>query len=110
MPNRPGKLVFVAAACLAVTAAWSPPADAAGRDQMQECATRVLGRLAKAKAPEDQVGPAIVKECDRQLRAALSDAIKTGEAGGCTVESCLKLAQERAADESTEMYRQRASQ
>ena len=69
-----------------------------------------MTRLAKAKTPEDKVGPAIVKECDRQLRAALSDAIKTGEAGACTIESCLKMAQERASDESTEMYRQRVSQ
>jgi hypothetical protein len=40
------------------------------------------------------------------LRATLAEAIKRGEAGGCTVESCLDLARTRASAEAMAAYRQ----
>lgn len=101
------RLGIVTVVALVGAMPWALPAEAAARDQMEACGSRVMARLSKAKASEDKVGPAIVKECDKQLRASLAEAIKTGEAGGCTVESCLALARERATEESTEMYRQK---
>ena len=84
-------------------------AQAAARRTMEQCVNRVVANLAKAKTPEAEVGAAIVAQCDKPLRATLADAIKTGEAGGCTVESCLSMAQSRASDEATQLYRQRVT-
>ncbi len=50
-----------------------------------------------------------MRECDAQLRSTLAAAIKSGEAGGCTVESCLTMAQGRAAEEATAAYRAQVS-
>ena len=98
------------AAPFALLAFASPPAEAGGgRQSMEQCVQRVLTKLYRAKAPETQVGPSIVQECDAQLRATLAAAIRSGEAGGCTVESCLSMAQGRAAEEATAAYRAQVS-
>ena len=81
--------------------------SAGGRSSMERCVDRVLTRLARARAPERQVGPAVVASCDRPLRASLAAAIRSGEAAMCTVESCLATARQRAAQEATMAYRQR---
>ena len=83
-------------------------AQARSRQSMEQCVQRVLASLAKAGAPETQVGPAVISQCDGPLRATLAESIRTGEAGSCTVESCLALARERAAGEATAAYRQAA--
>lgn len=107
MVDRLGLFVFAVAAGFASIAALPQPAEAAARDAMQACATRVMGQLSKSGTPAERVGPTVVRQCDRQLRAALAEAIKTGEAGGCTVESCIAMAQERASEESTQQYQAR---
>src|SRR4051794_36593558 len=74
------------------TATLSPPAHAApGRYSMEQCVDRVLSRLARAGADEAQVGPTVLSQCDGPLRAALADAIQSGEAPLCTVESCMGM-------------------
>jgi hypothetical protein len=75
---------------------------------MESCVERVLTRLARARAPETRVGPAVVSSCDRPLRASLAAAIRSGEAAMCTVESCIGVARQRAADEAVASYRRRA--
>ena len=77
------------------------------RSSMEGCVERVLSRLARARAPETQVGRAIVSSCDRPLRASLATAIRSGEAAMCTVESCIGMARQRAVEEATAAYRQR---
>jgi hypothetical protein len=74
---------------------------------MDACVQRVLTRLARSRAPESRVGRAVVSSCDRPLRASLAAAIRSGEAAMCTVESCLAVARQRAAEEATAAYRQR---
>lgn len=74
---------------------------------MERCVERVLSRLARSRAPETQVGRAVVSSCDRPLRMNLAAAIRSGEAAMCTVESCIGLARQRAAEEATDAYRQR---
>jgi hypothetical protein len=73
---------------------------------MEQCVQRVLTRLARARAPETQVGSAVLTQCDAQLRARLAAAVRSGEAAGCTVESCLDTARSRAAAEAIGVYRQ----
>jgi hypothetical protein len=111
MPN-PGLIRLSAslfASALFVATLWSAPAYAqrGGRSSMEGCVARVLTRLARARAPERQVGPAVVASCDRPLRASLAAAIRSGEAAMCTVESCISMARQRAAEEATASYRQR---
>jgi len=76
---------------------------------MEQCVDRVLARLVRAKVPESQVSPAVLSACDGPLRVTLGEAIQSGEAPFCTVESCLDLdmARSRAAQEATQEYRQR---
>ena len=85
-----------------------PPAAqaAGGRQAMQQCTTRVLSGLARQRASEDQSGSAVLTRCDGPLRAALAEAIQSGEAPNCTVESCLDMARSRAAAEAIQAYRQ----
>lgn len=80
--------------------------SAKGRQSMEQCVKTQLASLARARTPEQQVGAVVVAKCDGPLRATLADAIKTGEAGGCTVQSCLAIAKERASAEAAEAYRQ----
>ena len=79
---------------------------AEARGQMERCVDRVLARIARSKAPEAQVGRAVISECDGSLRATLASAIKTGDAAFCSVESCIGMARDRAAQEATLAYRE----
>ena len=99
--------VFVSTLFLATL--WCAPAQAqrGARSSMESCVARVLTRLARTRAPERRVGPAVVASCDRPLRANLAAAIRSGEAAMCTVESCIGIARQRAAEEATASYRQR---
>ena len=87
----------LAAASLPATAQM-PQGGAGGpaRQDMQRCVGGVLSQLARSQSPETLVGPTVVSRCDRQLRAALQESIKTGEAGNCTVDSCSASARQRA--------------
>ena len=94
-------------AAFAVAAADAAVAQSRGRrsQTMEQCVGAVLGRLARAGAPESQVGPAVVSQCDGPLRARLAAEVAAGRAGGCTVETCLDMARSRAAEEATQAYR-----
>src|SRR3954464_4678489 len=96
------------AALIALPTATLPsPAHAApGRQSMEQCVNRVLSRLARARADEAQVGPTVLFQCDGPLRAALVEAIQSGEAPLCTVERCMGMARSRARDEATRRDRQ----
>jgi len=113
MPKFLSKIVIVPAAAVMVlgAAALAPTASQAGgaRDSMEQCVNRVLSGLKRANSPASQAGKAVVQQCDRQLRATLQAAIQSGEAGACTVESCLALARERAAEEATQSYSQQVA-
>ena len=104
----PKGLVTSVAVLVAVAAASTPSAAqaAGGRQAMEQCATRVLSGLARQQAEESQVGSAVLSRCDGPLRTALADAIQSGEAANCTVESCLDMARSRAAAEAIQAYRQ----
>jgi hypothetical protein len=106
------KLLAVVSAAIVgglASMAAPPPAQAAsGRQAMAQCVSRVLTQLARRRAPESQVGSAVISRCDRQLRASLAESIRSGEASNCTVESCLDVARSRAAAEAIGAYRQRA--
>jgi len=104
-------LAVVAAASFGFLAASAaPPAAqaASGRQSMAQCVSRVLTQLARRRAPESQVGSAVLSRCDRPLRASLAESIRTGEAANCTVESCIDVARSRAAAEAIGAYRQKA--
>ena len=92
----------------ALTASPALARSGSGRGSMESCVERVLARLARARAPETRVGPAVVSSCDRPLRASLAAAIRSGEAAMCTVESCIGIARQRAAGEAVAAYRLRA--
>ena len=100
--------VWLPALLAGLAAVTTPDAAqaAGGRQAMQTCAARVLSGLARQRASEDQVGSAVLTRCDRPLRAALAEAIRSGEAPNCTVESCLDMARSRAAAEAIQAYRQ----
>jgi hypothetical protein len=91
---------------LAMNAPAAEAGSSRGRQSMEQCVQRVLSGLARQRAPETSVGPAVIQQCDGPLRATLTEAIRTGEAGGCTVESCIAMARERAAAEAAGAYRQ----
>src|SRR5215212_6471527 len=98
-----------AAAVTAFSAALPTAAQAkGGRQLMEHCVDHVLSQLARARAAETQVGPAVLSDCDGALQAILSDAIESGEAPAfCKVAFCITLARSRAAQEATEEYRRR---
>jgi len=100
---------LVSGALIAIATATLPSSAhvARGRQSMEQCVERVLSRLARARADEVQVGPTVLSQCDGPLRAALVDAIQSGEAPLCTVESCMGMARSRASDEATAEYRHR---
>ena len=86
----------------------TPTHATGGRLLMERCVDSVLSRLARAKAAEARVGPAILSECEGALQVALADAIESGEAPAvCKVGVCLSMARSRAAQEATEAYRRR---
>ncbi len=101
-------VISVGAALAAGAVASLPLAaqPAGGRQSMEQCVTRVLSGLARQQASENQVGSAVLSRCDGPLRAALADAIRSGEAANCTVEGCLDMARSRAAAEAIQAYRQ----
>jgi hypothetical protein len=74
---------------------------------MQRCVDNVLARMARAKVPEAQVGPAVVSHCDGPLHAVLASAIENGQVFICTVESCIGMARQRAAEKARMAYRER---
>jgi hypothetical protein len=106
MPVRLCVTAILATVVLAASPALAQ--SGRGRSSMESCVERVLTRLARARAPETRVGPAVVSSCDRPLRASLAAAIRSGEAAMCTVESCIGVARQRAADEAVASYRRRA--
>ena len=74
---------------------------------LERCVDRVLSRMADARASEAEVGRAVIVQCDSALKEAVASAITTGEAFVCSVESCMWIARERAANEAISAYRQR---
>ena len=98
-----------AAAATVLSAALPSAAQAkGGRQLMEQCVDHVLSQLARARAAETQVGPAVLSECDGALQAALADAVESGEAPAfCKVGFCITLARSRAAQEATEAYHRR---
>jgi hypothetical protein len=107
LPRSAIVVLWAAALAFPATSAPASAQAAGGRQLMEQCVNRVLSRLGRARAPEGRVGPAVLSECDGPLRAALAEAIQSGEAPVCTVETCIGLARSRAAEEATEAYRQR---
>jgi hypothetical protein len=95
-------LVFGMAAGAGAALAAQP---GTARHSMEQCVSRILSRLASSRASESQVGSVVLAQCDKQLRATLAAAISSGEAGFCTVETCMGLARDRAAAEAAAAYR-----
>jgi hypothetical protein len=83
------------------------PREAPRRDVMEQCVENLMVRLGRSRAPESQVGQEVIARCDRELRETLAEAIRSGEAPFCSVESCLELARMRAASDAREEYRER---
>src|SRR4051812_50165626 len=79
-----GALIVAGAACVVLAPGSQAQANQPSRQSMEKCVGRVLATMARAKAPEVQVGSAVTTQCDSPLRATLAEAIKKGEAGGCT--------------------------
>ena len=102
-------LVTSVTAFLALVASMSVPVaaqESTARRSMEKCVTTVLQRLARSRAAEDQVGLVVASQCDKQLRATLADSIRSGEAAGCTVDSCIDMARAQAAERARQIYRQ----
>ncbi len=78
---------------------------------MERCVDRVLTQMARDKAPEREVGRAVLATCEGVLRETLVEAMNTGEARGmcASVEACMEIARKRTADEAREAYRARVS-
>jgi hypothetical protein len=77
---------------------------------MDACVSKVLARLKQERAMYRAVKPAVVEECDAQLRAVLAAAIRVGQAGPCTtVEGCIEMARGRAGDEATAEFQRGAN-
>src|SRR4051812_50160580 len=77
-----GALIVAGAACVVLAPGSQAQANQPSRQSMEKCVGRVLATMARAKAPEVQVGSAVATQCDSPLRATLAEAIKKGEAGG----------------------------
>jgi hypothetical protein len=77
---------------------------------MERCVDRVLSKMVDTRASEAQVGRAVIVQCDSALREAVASAITTGEAFVCSLESCMWIARERAAEGAISAYRQRLSE
>jgi hypothetical protein len=100
----PWLAAVVLASGLSVASAQQP---AGARQAMERCVSTVLTRLARRGASASDVGPAVLTRCDGPLRATLAEAIRSGQAGLCTIETCLDTARMRAAETATQLYRQR---
>ena len=105
------KLAAGFAAAVAVLAPLSVPTAAraaSGRQAMSQCVNRVLAGLARRRAPESQVGPAVLSRCDKPRRASLAEAIRTGKAAECSsVDDCIDVARSRAVASAIAAYRKR---
>jgi hypothetical protein len=95
---------FLAAIIASASSALAGDATG-GKASMERCVKATLSKLAQSRAPEAQVGAAVLSRCDVPLRAALAEAINNGEAFICTVQSCIGMARERAAEEARTAYR-----
>jgi hypothetical protein len=95
---------FLAAIIASASSALAGDATG-GKASMERCVKATLSKLAQSRAPEAQVGPVVLSRCDGPLRAALAEAINNGEAFICTVQSCIGMARERAAEEARTAYR-----
>src|SRR4051812_49896769 len=91
-----GALIAAGAVWLALTRGSQAQANQPSRQSMEKCVGRVLATMARAKAPEVQVGSAVTTQCDSPLRATLAEAIKKGEAGRRLGGGRLDPARERA--------------
>lgn len=76
------------------------------RAWMEQCVGDVLRQLAVQQVPEVQAGPTVVRYCDAPLRATLAQAIQSGEAAICTVDSCIGMARDRVIQEIGPEYRE----
>jgi urease accessory protein UreF len=101
--------LYIAAALIfcAASSSVGHAREAPQRDAMEQCVENLMVRLGRLKAPESQVGQEVVSRCDRELHETLAEAIRSGEAPFCSVETCLELARMRAAKEAREEYRER---
>jgi hypothetical protein len=95
----------IGAALLCPTSGFAQGSRAKGA--MVQCVSRVLSRAARSNTPSDQVGQVVVSECDRQLQNTLAEAIANGEAAFCSIESCIDIARQRAAEEARTYYQAR---
>lgn len=78
------------------------------RKAMQQCVSGVLSRLARANAGVEQVGPAVNQRCASQLRTVLAAEITAGRAPCSSVDACLPMAKDQAAQQAIFSYQQRA--
>ncbi len=114
------RLSSAAAAALVVSmiagvpaVAQQPPGiqqvDTPQRRAMQQCVSRVLANLARAKANYRDVTPTVTQQCDSQLRAVLASEIQAGRAGPCTnVEGCIDMARNEAGQRATLEYQRQS--
>ena len=105
--SHAAKLAAATAFSAVLFTAAASAQTAGTRHSMERCVDSVLARMARAKRPEAQVGPAVLSHCDGPLRAVLASAIETGSAFICTVESCIGMARQRAAEKARMAYRER---
>lgn len=83
--------------------------DTPQRRAMQQCVSRVLANLAKAKANYREVTPNVAQQCDPQLRAVLAAEIQAGRAGPCTnVDGCIDMARNEAGQRATMEYQRQS--
>ena len=107
MPPKVLAVSVMASIALAATASVPASAQtASARQAMERCTAAVRKRLARRRVPESRVGLAVVSQCDRQLRATLAASIRSGEAGGCTVDACIDMARAQAAERARRAYLQ----
>ena len=105
----PKVLAASVTASLALAATASAPMaapEASARRALDRCVSTVLKQLARRRVAESRIGLAVASRCDRQLRATLADSIRSGEAAGCTVDSCIDMARAQAAERARQIYRQ----
>ena len=106
MPHR---MLFMALSAMVITTSSAQAQGGGARSLMERCVDRVLTQLARDKAPEWEVGRAVLGKCESALQATLVEAMNSGEARGmcASVEACMQIARKRTADEAKEAYRAR---
>lgn len=103
----PLKLLSVATLAAAAFMASAGAPAYAQRAAMSQCSSRVISQMAQRRAQESQVGSAVLSRCDRQLRGAVAEAIRSGQAPCASVDACIDMARSRAYGEAIQMYRAR---